>query len=52
MGWPHYIGVKDSLSHDVGVIIVGEDKDCLPTVFIFAFTEDIQYICCKEFIIN
>ena len=52
MGWPRYIGVKDSLSQEVGGIIAGEDKDCVPTVFIFAFPEDIRYICCKEFVIN
>ena len=42
MGWPHYIGVKDASSHGVGGITVGEDKDCVPTVFRFAWLEDIQ----------
>ena len=41
-GWPHYIGVKDESKHGVGGIIVVEDKACVPTVFSFAWPEDIQ----------
>ena len=33
---PHYIGVKEASSHEVGDFIVGEDKACVPTVFRFA----------------
>ena len=51
-GWPHYICVKDDLSHGVGRIIDGEDKSCVPTVFRFARPEDIQELYCKEIINN
>ena len=41
-GWPQYIGVKDSLSHRVGGIIIGKEKACVPTVFRLAWPEDIK----------
>ena len=41
MGWPHNIGIKDDSSHGVGGIIVIEDEACVPTVFCFAWSEDI-----------
>ena len=31
--WPHYIGVKDASSNGIGGIIIGEDKEFIPTVF-------------------
>ena len=40
--WPHYIGVKDSSSHGIGGIIMGEGKACIPTVFLLAWTDDIK----------
>jgi hypothetical protein len=33
MGHPDYVGVKDASIHGVGGIIVGENKECIPTVF-------------------
>ena len=33
MGPPDFIGVKDASIHGVGGFIVGEGKECLPTVF-------------------
>ena len=32
-GWPWYVGIVDASSHGVGGVIVGEGKDCVPTVF-------------------
>ena len=51
-GWPQYIGVKAASSHGIGGIIVVEDKACVPTVFSFAWPEDIQELYCKEGITN
>ena len=41
-GWPHYIGVKDASRHGIGGIIMGEEKECIPTVFCLAWPEDIK----------
>jgi hypothetical protein len=40
-GWPDYVGVKDASSHRVGGIIVGELSKCTPTVFRFAWPDDV-----------
>ena len=41
-GWPHYIGLKDTYSHEIGGIIMGEEKSCNPTVFCLAWPDDIK----------
>jgi hypothetical protein len=40
-GWPNFIGVKDALSHGVGGVILGKLSACPPTVFFFAWPDDI-----------
>jgi hypothetical protein len=40
-GWPNYVEVKDASSHRVGGIIVGELSKCTPTVFHFAWPDDV-----------
>ncbi len=40
-GWPNFIEVKDASSHGVGGIIVGEVSKCTPTVFWFAWPDDV-----------
>ena len=52
MGWPHYIGVKDSSSHGIGGIIMGEGKACIPTLFRIACPEDIKELFHKGDITN
>jgi hypothetical protein len=32
-GWPWYVGIVDASSHGVGGVIVGEERECTPTVF-------------------
>jgi hypothetical protein len=41
-GWPNFIGVKDALSHGVGGVILGKLSACPPTIFCFAWPDDIQ----------
>lgn len=33
MGHPDYIGVVNASSHGLGGIIIGKNKECIPTVF-------------------
>jgi hypothetical protein len=40
-GWPDFVGVKDASSHGVGGIIVGELSKCTPTVFCFAWPDNV-----------
>ena len=40
--WPDYIGVKDASGHGVGGIIVGENRECRPTVFRVEWPDDIK----------
>ena len=42
MGAPDYVGVKDASVHGVGGFIVGENKECLPTVFRMPWPDDIK----------
>eukprot|EP00956_Cyclotella_meneghiniana_P034528 scaffold105814_cov64-Cyclotella_meneghiniana.AAC.1 len=42
MGEPDYIGVKDASIHGVGGFIVGENAQCVPTVFRMEWPEDIR----------
>ncbi len=41
-GWPNFIGVKYALSHGVGGVILGKLSACPPTVFCFAWPDNIQ----------
>ncbi len=41
-GWPNFIGIKDALSHGVGGVILGKLSACPPTIFCFAWPDDIQ----------
>jgi hypothetical protein len=41
-GWPDYVGVKDASGHGVGGIIVGEGKECVPTVFRFEWPQWVK----------
>ena len=47
-----YRGVKDTSSHGIGGIIMGEGKECIPTVFHLACPEDIKELFHKDDIIN
>jgi hypothetical protein len=40
-GWPDFVGVKDASSHSVGGIIIRELSTCTPTVFCFAWPNDV-----------
>ena len=40
-GWPNFIEVKDASSHGVGGIIIGEVSKCTPTVFWFAWPDNV-----------
>ncbi len=40
-GWPNFVGVKDASSRGVGGIIIGEVSKCTPTVFWFAWPDDV-----------
>ena len=40
--WPHYIGVKDVSSHEIGGIIMGKEKAFISTVFCFDFPGDVK----------
>ena len=42
LGWPDFIAIKDALSHGVGGVILGKLSACPPTVFLFAWPDDIQ----------
>jgi hypothetical protein len=33
MGHPDYVGVVDASGHGIGGVIIGENKECIPTVF-------------------
>ena len=41
-GPPGYVGVKDASVHGVGGIVIGEEKECIPTVFRMEWPEDIK----------
>ena len=41
-GWPDFVGVKDASGHGVGGVIIGEGKECVPTVFRFEWPDDIK----------
>ena len=40
--WPDFIGVKDASKHGVGGIMVGENAECIPTVFRYEWPDDIK----------
>ena len=40
--WPDFVGVKDASGHGVGGVIVGENKQCVPTVFRYEWPDDIK----------
>jgi hypothetical protein len=40
-GWPDFVGVEDASSHSIGGIIIGELFTCTPTVFCFAWPNDV-----------
>ena len=42
MGWPDFVGVKDASGHGVGGVIIGEGRQCVPTVFRFEWPQDIK----------
>ena len=42
MGTPEFIGTKDASIHGVGGVIVGNTKECVPTVFRFEWPSDIK----------
>ena len=42
MGAPEFVGVKDASVHGVGGIIIGQTKDCVPTVFRMEWPTDIK----------
>ena len=52
MGWPHYIGVKDESSHEIGLIIMGDKKSCIPTVIRLVWPNDIKELFRKGGITN
>jgi hypothetical protein len=33
-GWPDYVGIVDASSHGVGRVVIGEQSECIPTVFV------------------
>ena len=41
-GWPDYVGVKDASGHGVGGVIIGEGRECIPTVFRFEWPQDMK----------
>ena len=43
-GWPDFIGVKDASGHDVGGVVVGENKECTPTVFQFEWPDNVKAV--------
>jgi hypothetical protein len=42
MGETDFVGVKDASIHGVGGIVVGDKKECVPTVFRMEWPEDIK----------
>jgi hypothetical protein len=42
MGEPDYVGVKDASIHGVGGVVVGDKKECVPTVFRLEWPQDIK----------
>ena len=40
--WPDFVGVKDASGHGIGGVIVGENKQCVPTVFRYEWPDDIK----------
>jgi hypothetical protein len=42
MGEPDFVGVKDASIHGVGGIVIGDKKECIPTVFRLEWPEDIK----------
>jgi hypothetical protein len=42
MGEPDYIGIKDASIHGVGGVVVGDNKECIPTVFRLEWPQDIK----------
>ena len=41
-GWPHCIVVKDASIHGIGLIIISNEKSCIPTVFRLAWPDCVQ----------
>jgi hypothetical protein len=48
-GWPDYIGVCDASSHGIGGVIIGKNEACVPTVFWWEWSQDVeaQYLAKK-----
>jgi hypothetical protein len=42
MGAPDFVGVKDASVHGVGGIIIGQETECVPTVFRLEWPYDIK----------
>jgi hypothetical protein len=40
-GWPDFVGVKDASCHGIGGIVIGELSTCTPTVYHFAWPDDV-----------
>jgi len=47
-GWPWYVGIVDASSHGVGGVIVGEEKECVPTVFRMEWPQFIKEAMIKR----
>ena len=43
-GWPDFIGIKDASGHGVGGVVVGENKECTPTVFQFEWLDNVKAV--------
>jgi hypothetical protein len=42
MGPPDYVGTKDASIHGVGGLVIGDKKECVPTVFRLEWPQDIK----------
>jgi hypothetical protein len=42
IGWPDFVGVKDTSSQGVGGIFIGELSKCTPAVFRFTWPDDVR----------
>jgi hypothetical protein len=42
MGPPDYVGTKDATIHGVGGVVIGDKKECVPTVFRLEWLQDIK----------
>jgi len=47
-GWPWYVGIVDASSHGVGGVIVGEERECTPTVFRMEWPQFIKKLLIKR----